>query len=190
MLERQIEESRARRRRAPRRSRARPLHARSQRQMCRSRTGRHGRGTCCAGTDRTGSPRRARSTGRSGISRAGAPASRSTACRKRSRIRWSSAGSAENHCSWSSPNQNAQDFAAPVLASAHTAVPPTVRPSISRVGWPTPAGNVCPALPQIPTPSSSAMSLPIPMTRVSTLGPSPIRVAPLTGSAILPSRTR
>ena len=28
------------------------------------------------------------------------------------------------------------------LREAHAAVPPTVRPSISRVGWPTPAGTL------------------------------------------------
>ena len=46
--------------------------------------------------------------------------------------------------------------------SHHAAVPPTVSPSISRVGWPTPAGTDWPPLPQMPTPSSSAMSLPMP----------------------------
>ena len=41
------------------------------------------------------------------------------------------------------------------------AVPPTVSPSIRSVGWPTPTGTLWPSLPQMPTPVSSAMSLPI-----------------------------
>src|SRR4029079_10770540 len=81
-----------------------------------------------------------------------------------------------------------EDIGPPV--AAHAAVPPTVSPSISTVGWPTPAGTLCPALPHTPTPSSSLRSSPIPFTRVSTVGPSPISVAPLTGSAILPPRIR
>jgi len=60
-------------------------------------------------------------------------------------------------------------------------VPPTVSPSIRTVGWPTPTGTLWPSLPQVPTPLSSAKSLPIMDTRVSTSGPLPIRVAPLTG---------
>src|SRR6185369_14703223 len=86
------------------------------------------------------------------------------------------------------PKPELQDVATPVLAQA--AVPPTVRPSTSKVGWPTPAGTLWPPLPQMPTPSSSARSLPMPLTRVSTVGPSPISVAPLIGSAITPPRMR
>ena len=51
-----------------------------------------------------------------------------------------------------------------------------------RIDWPD--------LPQMPTPSSSAMSLPIAATLVSTVGPSPIRVAPLIGAPNLPSSIR
>ncbi len=47
----------------------------------------------------------------------------------------------------------------------HAAVPPTVSPSTRKVGWPTPAGTLCPPLPHMPTPSSSAKSLPMPVTR-------------------------
>src|SRR5208282_2922805 len=54
---------------------------------------------------------------------------------------------------------------------SHAAVPPTVSPSMRSVGWPTPTGTLCPSLPQVPTPESSAMSLPIIATRVSTSGP-------------------
>ena len=61
------------------------------------------------------------------------------------------------------------------------AVPPTVSPSIRSVGCPTPTGTLWPSLPQVPTPESISMSLPIMETRVSTSGPLPIRVAPLTG---------
>src|SRR5688572_5784626 len=75
-------------------------------------------------------------------------------------------------------------------SAPYAAVPPTVSPSISRVGWPTPAGIDWPPLPQMPTPSSSAMSLPIPATLVSTVGPSPIRVAPLIGAPSLPFSIR
>src|SRR3546814_4924007 len=45
-------------------------------------------------------------------------------------------------------------------------------------------------LPHMPMPSSSAKSLPIPSTRVSTLGPSPISVAPLIGAPSLPFSIR
>ena len=38
------------------------------------------------------------------------------------------------------------------------------------VGWPTPTGTLCPSLPHVPTPVSSAMSLPIMATRVSAIG--------------------
>ena len=61
------------------------------------------------------------------------------------------------------------------------AVPPTVRPSMRRVGWPTPTGTLWPSLPQVPTPVSRLMSLPIMLTRVRASGPLPTRVAPLTG---------
>ena len=46
------------------------------------------------------------------------------------------------------------------------------------------------SLPQVPTPGSRAMSLPIMETRVSTSGPLPIRLAPFTGRVILPSSIR
>jgi CysZ protein len=69
-------------------------------------------------------------------------------------------------------------------------VPPTVRPSMRSVGWPTPTGTLWPSLPQVPTPGSSAMSLPIIETRVSASGPLPISVAPLTGVVILPFSIR
>src|SRR5207342_1892624 len=73
---------------------------------------------------------------------------------------------------------------------AHAAVPPTVMPSISRLGWPTPAGTDWPPLPHMPTPSSNDMSLPMPLTRVSTVGPSPISVAPLIGGPSFPLSMR
>ena len=60
-------------------------------------------------------------------------------------------------------------------------VPPTVIFAILIVGQPTPTGTLCPSLPQVPTPVSSPMSLPIIATRVSTSGPLPISVAPFTG---------
>src|SRR5258706_8858192 len=69
---------------------------------------------------------------------------------------------------------------------AAQAVPPTVRPSILRVGWPTPTGTLWPSLPQVPWPPSMRMSLPIMLTRVSASGPLPVRVAPLTGWVTLP----
>jgi hypothetical protein len=58
------------------------------------------------------------------------------------------------------------------------------------VGWPTPTGTLWPSLPQVPTPGSSAMSLPIIDTLVIVSGPLPIRVAPFTGAPILPSSIR
>src|SRR5215813_8587468 len=67
----------------------------------------------------------------------------------------------------------------PILHESQT-VPPTVRPSILRVGCPTPTGTLWPSLPQVPTPGSSAMSLPIMATRVNASGPLPISVAPFT----------
>ena len=45
-----------------------------------------------------------------------------------------------------------------------------------------PAGTLCPPLPHMPTPSSRAKSLPMPITLVSAVGPSPISVAPLIGA--------
>src|SRR5690606_27145641 len=51
------------------------------------------------------------------------------------------------------------------------AVPPTVSPSMRSVGWPTPTGTLWPSLPQVPTPGSRRMSLPIILTLVSTSGP-------------------
>ena len=76
-----------------------------------------------------------------------------------------------------------------MLSTKHTArpsiqpyaVPPTVNPSIRSVGWPTPTGTLCPSFPHVPTPESISMSLPIMLTRVSTSGPLPMRVAPFTG---------
>jgi hypothetical protein len=50
------------------------------------------------------------------------------------------------------------------------------------VGWPTPTGTLWPSLPQVPTRPSSLRSLPTIDTRVSTSGPLPISVAPLTGA--------
>src|SRR6185369_5390854 len=64
---------------------------------------------------------------------------------------------------------------------AHARVPPTVRPSIRMVGIPTPTGTDWPSLPQVPIPSSSCMSLPTRVIRVSTSGPLPMSVAPRTG---------
>jgi hypothetical protein len=61
------------------------------------------------------------------------------------------------------------------------AVPPTVSPSMRSVGWPTPTGTLWPSLPQVPTPVSSFMSLPIMLTRVNASGPLPTMVAPFTG---------
>jgi len=63
-------------------------------------------------------------------------------------------------------------------------VPPTDMSSIFNGGCPTPTGT---RLPQTPTPSSSVISLSIIETRLSTSGPEPINVAPLTGRVILPS---
>ena len=74
--------------------------------------------------------------------------------------------------------------------AAQAWVPPTVRPSINSEGWPTPTGTLCPSLPQTPTPSSRARSLPIMRTFCMVSGPLPIRVAPLTGAVILPSSIR
>ena len=50
-----------------------------------------------------------------------------------------------------------------------------------RVGWPTPTGTLWPSLPQVPTPLSRRMSLPIMLTFLSDSGPLPTMVAPLTG---------
>src|SRR5687767_6803891 len=70
------------------------------------------------------------------------------------------------------------------------AVPPTVNPSIFSVGWPTPTGTLWPSLPQMPTPSSRARSLPTMLTRFIASGPLPISVAPFTGTVTLPSSMR
>src|SRR5215218_1014169 len=80
-----------------------------------------------------------------------------------------------------------QHIRSPIVQAA---VPPTVRPSMSTCGWPTPAATDWPPLPHTPMPSSSSRSLAMPLTRVSTVGPSPISVAPLIGSPILPPRMR
>jgi len=66
-------------------------------------------------------------------------------------------------------------------AGAAYAVPPTVKPSMRKVGWPTPTGTLWPSLPQVPTPVSRRMSLPIILTRLSASGPLPMSVAPFTG---------
>src|SRR6202012_3150024 len=78
----------------------------------------------------------------------------------------------------------------PVTRHRYAAVPPTVRPSRRKVGWPTPTGTLWPFLPQVPMPVSSFMSLPIMLTRVSDSGPEPIRVAPLMAGPSLPSSIR
>ena len=65
--------------------------------------------------------------------------------------------------------------------SKHQAVPPTVSPSMRMVGWPTPTGTLWPSLPQVPTPLSRRMSLPIRLTFFMHSGPLPTSVAPLTG---------
>src|SRR5258706_13512658 len=69
-------------------------------------------------------------------------------------------------------------------------VPPTVKPSIFNVGWPTPTGTLWPSLPQVPCPPSMRMSLPIMLTRVSASGPLPMSVAPFTGCVTLPFSIR
>src|SRR5262249_38858809 len=69
-------------------------------------------------------------------------------------------------------------------------VPPTVISRILIVGSPTPTGIDWPSLPQIPTPLSSCRSLPTMLTCRRTVGPSPIRVAPLTGMVTCPSSIR
>src|SRR5262249_8004173 len=65
-------------------------------------------------------------------------------------------------------------------------VPPTVRPSMRTVGKPTPTGTDWPSFPHVPMPSSSFRSLPTMVMRVSTSGPLPMSVAPLTGRVTLP----
>src|SRR5690606_3299664 len=69
-------------------------------------------------------------------------------------------------------------------------VPPTVMLSSLRVGWPTPTGTDWPSLPQVPTPLSSARSLPTMDTLLIASGPLPIRVAPLIGAVMRPSSIR
>src|SRR5690606_7126344 len=73
---------------------------------------------------------------------------------------------------------------------AHACVPPTVSASTLSVGCPTPTGTLWPSLPQVPTPVSSARSLPTIDTRVSTSGPLPMSVAPLTGRVTFPCSMR
>ncbi len=69
--------------------------------------------------------------------------------------------------------------------------PPTVIASIFSEGWPTPTGTDCPALPQVPTPSSIAKSFPIIEMRVhASSARAPISVAFFTGGPTLPSSTR
>ena len=75
-------------------------------------------------------------------------------------------------------------------AGAQTWVPPTVMPSMRMVGSPTPTGTDWPSLPQVPTPSSRARSLPTRLTRVRASGPLPMRVAPLTGAVTRPPSMR
>src|SRR6202453_5417110 len=53
-------------------------------------------------------------------------------------------------------------------------VPPTVMRSSFTVGMPTPTGTLCPALPQVPMPSSSARSLPTIDTYFNASGPLPV----------------
>src|SRR5262249_36784889 len=72
----------------------------------------------------------------------------------------------------------------------YAAVPPTVRPSMRTVGWPTPTRTPRPALPQGPTPASGARSLRIIVILVSAWGPLPISVAPLTAGPTLPFSIR
>src|SRR6202008_4971939 len=72
----------------------------------------------------------------------------------------------------------------------HAFVPPTVRPSIRNVGWPTTTGTPCPSLPQVPIPSSRRRSLPTIVTLVSASGPLPIKVAPFTAGPTLPFSIR
>ena len=59
------------------------------------------------------------------------------------------------------------------LSSAKTSycVPPTVTALMRIVGMPTPTGTPWPFLPQVPTPVSSAKSLPTMLMRVNTSGP-------------------
>src|SRR6185312_16331450 len=75
-------------------------------------------------------------------------------------------------------------------AHAACAVPPTVNPSMRKVGWPTPTGTLWPFFPQTPMPVSSFMSLPIIFTRCIASGPLPISVAPLIAGPILPFSIR
>ena len=49
------------------------------------------------------------------------------------------------------------------------------------VGCPTPTGTLWPSFPQVPTPLSRRMSLPIMLIFFSDSGPLPMMVAPLTG---------
>lgn len=76
---------------------------------------------------------------------------------------------------------NARSLSSQRRLARPQAVPPTVSPSMRNVGWPTPTGTLWPSLPQVPTPVSSFMSLPIMLTRVNASGPLPTMVAPFTG---------
>src|SRR5216683_5182778 len=69
-------------------------------------------------------------------------------------------------------------------------VPPTVMRSSFTVGMPTPTGTLCPALPQVPIPSSRARSFPTIETYFNASGPLPINVAPFTGRVTMPSSIR
>ena len=69
----------------------------------------------------------------------------------------------------------------------YTRVPPSVIWFIRRCGWPTPTGTPWPALPHMPMPVSSFMSLPTMVTRCIASGPLPISIAPLIGWVTLPS---
>src|SRR5258708_7716184 len=73
-----------------------------------------------------------------------------------------------------------------LLLDAHQPVPPTVMRSIRSVGWPTPTGTPWPFLPQVPTPESSARSLPTMVMRCRSVGPLPISIAPFSGAPSLP----
>ena len=70
------------------------------------------------------------------------------------------------------------------------AVPPTVRLSTFRVGWPTPTGTLWPSLPQTPTPLSRRRSLPTIEICCIVSIPEPIRVAPFTAFVTLPFSIR
>ncbi len=70
------------------------------------------------------------------------------------------------------------------------AVPPTVRLSTFRVGWPTPTGTLWPSLPQTPTPLSRRRSLPTIEICCMVSMPEPISVAPFTAFVTFPFSIR